>query len=199
MDIKLTMNNLNKNGIDTYLVDTKTDVINKIDELVNKGDTVAVGGSMTLDECGVTDYLCSGKFTFLDRNAASADVFFCSSNAVTENGELYNVDGFANRISAIAFGPKSVIMVVGTNKLVKNLDEAIYRVKTVCAPKNAARLTCDTYCKTTGKCKSLLNENSAMSDGCDGSGRICCDYLVSSRQRISGRIKIIFVNESLGY
>lgn len=211
MDLNKTMQNLNKNGIETYYTDTKEGVVPKIKELIKSGDTVAVGGSMSLFECGVLELLRSGDYNFLDRYAEgvdteqifrssyNADTYLCSSNAVTENGELYNVDGNSNRISSIAYGAKSVIMVVGINKIVQNLDEAIYRVKTIAAPKNCVRLNCDTYCNKTGKCKSLLLENPLMADGCSGDSRICCNYLVSAKQRHTGRIKIIFVGESVGY
>jgi len=119
-------------------------------------------------------------------------------NAVTADGVLYNVDGYANRVSALAFGPSRVIIIAGTNKIVKDLDEAVYRVKTVAAPLNAKRLGCDTYCAKTGRCVSLLKEHPQMSDGCDSEKRICCTYTVAARQRIKDRITVIIVNEELG-
>ena len=131
--------------------------------------------------------------------AFSADAYFCSSNAVTENGELYNVDGNSNRIAAISYGPKSVIMIVGYNKIVKNIDEAIKRVKTICAPKNCERLDINSYCNSKGECKSYLIENPEICDGCSSDTRICCNYLISSRQRHKDRIKVILVPEILGY
>lgn len=85
----------------------------------------------------------------------STDAYFTSANAITENGELYNVDGNSNRIAAIAYGPESVIVVAGYNKIVKNLDEAINRVKSTAAPANTVRLNCKTYCNETGDAPHL--------------------------------------------
>lgn len=214
MNINKTLENLNKNGIHTHFVQHKSDVIPKLKELITKGATVNVGGSMSLFECGVIDFLRSGDYVFQDRYAPNlspadilkvfeqahgCDVYLCSSNAITENGELYNVDGNSNRVSAIAHGPKAVIMIVSVNKIVKNIDEAINRVKTIAAPKNCVRLSCETYCREAGKCQSLLLENPSMTDGCNSAGRICCNYLVSVQQRQPGRITVVFVGEELGY
>ena len=115
---------------------------------------------------------------------------------MTERGELYNVDGFANRVAAIANGPKKVIMVVGINKIVPDLDAAIRRVKTIAAPLNTKRLNCDTYCYHTGVCMGL---EGGMTDGCNAPGRICCNYLVSAHQRHPDRITVILVGEPCGY
>ncbi len=205
MNVELTMKNLSKNGIDACLVKNKEEALEKVKSYLQKGDKVAMGGSLTLSECGVVELLQSKEYNFIDRKTSaieesySADVYFSSCNAITENGELYNVDGNSNRISAIAHGPKSVVMVVSTNKIVKDLDDAIYRVKTICAPLNTKRLNCDTYCNKNGKCASLLKEHSFMTDGCDSPSRICCNYLVSAKQRHIGRIKVILVDEKLGY
>ena len=126
-------------------VPDKEDVVPRLREMISAGSTVTCGGSVSLYQCGVIDFLRDGPYCFLDRDreglskedreeifrqAFSSDVYLCSSNAVTENGELYNVDGNSNRTAAILYGPKSVIMVVGINKIVRNLDEAVLRVKT---------------------------------------------------------------------
>lgn len=205
------MENLKKNNIEPYFVEKREDVVPLIEKLVARGATVAVGGSVSLTETGVLEHLRSGRYNFLDRYADGldrdgvteifrksfgADAYFCSSNAVTEEGELLNVDGNANRIAAISFGPKNVIMVVGVNKIVKNIDEATRRVKTVAAPKNCKRLGCRTYCYEKGVCADL---NGGIGKGCDSPDRICRHYLVSSKQSVYGRIKVIFVNEELGY
>ena len=125
-----------------------------------------------------------------------ADTYFCSANAVTTQGELYNVDGNANRIAAIAYGPKRVIMVVGINKIVPDLEAAIHRVKTVAAPRNVERLGCNTYCQKAGHCMGV---DGGMTDGCGAVGRICSGYLVSGWQRHKERIQVILVGESCGY
>lgn len=206
--------NLKKNNMDPYFVETKEAVVPLVKQLTNEGDTVSCGGSVTLKETGVFDLLKSGRYEFLDRSREgitpkevqeiyrktfSADVFFGSANALTEQGEIYNVDGNANRVSAITFGPESVILIIGKNKIVKDLNEAATRVKTVCAPKNCIRLGLDTYCAKMGKCVSLNKENPVMSDGCDSESRICCTYTVLGHQRTKNRIKVIIVNEELGF
>lgn len=212
--LDITMSNLNKNGISTFHVAKKSEVIPLLKQLMTKGDTIGVGGSATLSECGVIEFLRNGDYLFFDRydseltsaglqdvflKSNSADVYLCSSNAITEKGELYNVDGRSNRVSAIAHGPKSVILVVSVNKIVKNLEEAVFRVKTIAAPKNCQRLNSNTYCKDKGKCMSLLKDNTGMADGCDSPDRICCNYLVSAKQRQNGRIKVIFIDEEAGF
>lgn len=207
--LELTAKNLNKNNIKAYIVSNKDEVVTLISKLISKGSVVSNGGSMSLKECGVIDLLSNGDYNYIDRTAIdsyeaytktfSADAYFCSSNAVTENGELYNVDGNSNRISAIAYGPKSVIMVVGYNKIVKNLDEAVARVKKIAAPKNCVRLSSKTYCEKKGQCISCIDENNEMISGCDSDTRICCNYLVCARQRHKDRIKVILVPEELGY
>ena len=207
MDIKKVIENLEKNNMTAYCVKTKADVVPLIETLIKPGETVALGGSMSLFECGVIDFLRNGKYNFIDRykdgidvrqvylDSFGADTYFCSCNAVTEDGLLYNVDGNSNRVAAICYGPKSVIMVVGINKIVKDTNEAILRVKNTAAPKNAQRLSCKTYCAEKGHC---VSEESSFG-GCAGKDRICANYVISGRQRVPGRIKIIFVEESVGY
>lgn len=211
--IKVTKN-LEKNNMQVHYVDSKADVVNKVSELLSDGDTVGVGGSRSLTETGVLELLRNGKYKFLDRHVAglteediemifiasfSADVYICSSNAITESGELYNVDGNSNRVAAICYGPKSVIIVVGYNKIVRNLDDAIKRVKSIAAPANCNRLSRETYCKEKGECMSFLSDATDMANGCNSANRICCNYVVSAFQRKKDRIKVIIVGEELGY
>ena len=209
--IEKVINNLEKNNIKTFYLETKEEVVGLVSQFLNEGDTVAVGGSDSLFESGVIEFLRNGRYNFLDRHkiptqerrdinlkSMDADAYFCSCNAVTEAGELYNVDGNANRISAIAFGPKSVIMIVGKNKIVKNLDEAVKRIKTVIAPELCKLRGRNTYCKETGCCISITDQNISMTAGCDSSERICCSFLVTGKQRFKDRIKVILVNKDLG-
>lgn len=210
MDIEKTLNNLKRNNMEPYFLDSKEEVIPLLEKLIGKDDTVAVGGSETLSKLGIIDFLRNNR-NFLDRFAPNlkrdevmrifresffADAYISSSNAITENGELYNVDGNGNRIAAITFGPKSVIIIAGINKIVKDTDEAIKRVKTIAAPKNCVRLDRNTYCSKNGVC---VCEDGKIGSGCDSEDRICGTFAVAAKQVIKGRIKVIIVNETIGY
>ncbi len=213
--IQKLFKNLEKNRMKPLFAETKADAVNFVKDMLFDGCVITAGGSMSLKESGVLNLINDPRYNFKDRSAAGitpdeqqecykasigADFFFCSSNAVTENGELLNVDGFANRISSIAFGPKRVVMIVGVNKIVPDLKSAFLRVKKTAAPKNCVRLGLDTPCAKLGHCVSLLSNSSPdFADGCSGNTRICCDYLVSALQRQKDRITVILVNESLGY
>lgn len=210
--IEKTMKSLEKNNIKAFFVESKEDVVPLVKTLINKGESVSNGGSQSIKDAGVIDLLKSGDYDFIDRTglegedirqayikAFGCDTYFCSSNAVTENGELYNVDGNSNRVACIVYGPRQVIMVVGVNKIVKNINEAIERVKCKAAPPNTVRLSLDTPCSKTGKCVSLMYDNPMICDGCSSDKRVCCNYVVSARQRHKDRIKVILVNEELGY
>lgn len=211
ISIETTMKNLEHNNIEAIFAESRKDVVPLVEKLVKEGSTVAVGGSVTLEETGVLEHLRCGRYNFLDRyeegldgeqikdiyrKSFGADAYFCSSNAITEEGELFNVDGNANRIGAIAFGPKNVIIIAGVNKIVKNIDEAVKRVKTVAAPKNCVRLNRRTFCAQKGFC---ANMEGGIGKGCDSPDRICRHYMVSAKQAIFGRIKVIIVDEELGY
>lgn len=212
--LKKTIDNLNKNNMQSFLVERKEDIISLLKTLIPKGATIGVGGSETLNQVGVLELIRNGNYNFFDRyekgltpeqineimgKALTSDVFISSSNAVTENGELYNVDGRGNRIAAFCFGPKNLIVIVGANKIVKDVDAAVKRVKEIAAPKNTVRLSCNTPCAKTGKCVSLMKEKSEITDGCYSADRICVSYLISGRQRIKDRIKVIICKENLGY
>ena len=214
MDYKLIMKNLERNNFKPYLVKSKDDIIPLLKTIISKGDTVSVGGSMTLFETGVIDFLRNGDYNFLDRykeglsrddvgkiyrDSFFADAYLCSTNALLKSGALYNVDGNSNRVASIVFGPKSVIIIAGKNKIVNDFDEAVKRVKEIAAPKNVKRLSCETYCNIKEKCVSLNNENADVCDGCASNSRICCNYVLSSYQRVKDRIKVIIVDEDLGY
>ena len=196
---------LRRNNIYCECVDNSEEALDVISSLLNDGDTVAVGGSMTLFETGVIDLLRNGSYNFLDRyesgltpqdiaeiytKSFSADAYFMSSNAITEKGELYNVDGNGNRIAALIYGPKSVIIVAGYNKIVKDAEDAKKRVAEIAAPANCVRLGMDTPCTQTGKCAD-----------CKSDSRICATAVLTGKQlpRYKDRIKVILVGEELGY
>ncbi len=201
--IEKTMTALSKNLMKPYFAETREQLHAIIRELISDDKLITAGGSMTLKDSGVTDMLLSEyKGIYLDRSQASSpdevgeimrkafvsDTFLSGSNAVTEDGELYNVDGNGNRVSAMIFGPKQVIVVVGTNKIVRDMGEAVRRVETTAAPKNTVRLNCATPCAKTGECQH-----------CSSPARICCSYVRLAQQRVADRIKVIIVDEELGY
>lgn len=212
INIEKTLENLRRNNMDAYFAETGSEAVELAFSLIEKGATVGVGGSVTLNQLGILNILRSGDYNFLDRYAITerskfedifrqsllADVYMTSSNAITEDGELYNVDGTNNRVAAILYGPKSVIVIAGVNKVVANLFEAQKRVKTVAAPLNCKRLNKKTYCAEKGICAALDSECN-MADGCSSSDRICRNYVISGPQAQKGRIKVILVNEELGY
>lgn len=206
------MKNLEKNGMKPFYVETKEEVLPLVKSLVAEGESVSHGGSETLKECGIIELISNGKYDYIDRSkyegeavreayikAFGCDTYLTSSNAVTERGELYNVDGNSNRVACIVYGPKQVVMVVGKNKIVPDIDAAIKRVKEKAAPPNCVRLGIPSPCSKLGKCVSLTKENPFMCDGCAADTRICCNYVVSAKQRHKDRIKVIIVNEDLGY
>ncbi len=196
---------LRKNNIFCECAENCDEALDIISGLVSVGETVAVGGSVTLFESGVINFLRSGNYNFLDRydktlvpeqvkdifiKSFSADTYFMSSNAITEKGELYNVDGNGNRVAALIYGPKSVIVVAGYNKIVRDVEEARKRVCEIAAPANAVRLETGTPCTEIGKCVN-----------CSLDRRICSTQVVTGFQSVKNkdRIKVILVGEELGY
>ncbi|MDT8716799.1 lactate utilization protein [Clostridium sp. 19966] len=203
MTIERTIKALEKNNMNGYYINSRDELIEKINSLINEGDMITVGGSATLNETGILELLRSGKYNFLDRykeglsgeeigeifrKAFFCDAYFTSTNALTENGELYNVDGNGNRVAAMLFGPKKVIVICGVNKIVKNIEEAVERNKRCSAPMNAKRLNKPTPCAKVGYCMD-----------CSSSGRICNEYTVIKRQSNKERIHVLILNEALGY
>ena len=201
--IERTIVNLEKNNIKAYYAKSDDEIFQTIKDIVKDGETVSVGGSMTLFETKIIDFLRSGRYNFLDRykenltqtdlkeiyrKSFSANTYFASANAITEEGEIFNVDGNGNRVAAILYGPDKVILIVGVNKIVKNIDEAIKRNKDISGPANAKRLNLQTPCAKVG-----------YSMDCESKDRICCEYTVIKRQRNENRIHVIFVNDNLGF
>ena len=203
--VERTLKALAKNRIPAVFVATKEEAVEAVRGMLKPGDVVSCGGSMTLAESGVRDLLKSGEYEFLDREAMdpqeayrrtfSADVFLMSANAITEDGELYNVDGNGNRVAALIYGPKRVIVVAGVNKLVRDLDEAVSRVKCMAAPANGVRLQTHTPCSRMGRCSGA---DGRMTAGCASERRMCCQYVVTGYQR-EDRIRVVLVGEELGY
>lgn len=212
--IKRTMEALERNNMNAYYAEDIATATKLALGFIKDGDTISHGGSVTLSQLGLTDAFKCGKYNYLDRSAPGlsaeaiteiyrktffADAYFTSSNAVTANGELYNVDGNSNRVAPMLFGPEKVVVIVGVNKIVDDINEAAYRVKHSAAPLNCVRLNKETYCSKQGKCVTVEDENAHFCDGCTSPDRICCNYTVMSVQRNKGRVNVIIVNENLGY
>lgn len=194
--------NLNSRNMEAYYAETKEDALKKALEWIPKGSSVAWGGSMSIQEIGLKQVICEGDYEEYDREGArtpeekrqielatyDCDYFLTSANAISEDGIIVNIDGFANRVSAIAYGPRHVIMIVGMNKVVRDVDAAVSRARNEAAPINAQRFDLDTPCCKTGQCFD-----------CKSPQTICCQFLITRYSRHSGRIKIILVNEELGF
>ena len=198
MKINRTIEALKKNNMNGYYAKNRDEVIELIKDIVKEGSKVAVGGSETLSELGILEHLRSGRYDFLDRykegltreevtnifkQSFLADAYLSSCNAITENGELYNVDGNGNRVAAMLYGPDKVIVICGINKIVKDVDEAIKRNREISAPMNAKRLNKKTPCTKVGYCMN-----------CNSLERICNEYTLIKKQRSSERMY-----ENLGY
>lgn len=193
--------NLKKRHFDAYYFSTREEAVAKVMELIPEGDSVSWGGTMTVDELGIKDLLRQRGQKIIDRDAVPseqrvdtmrqgllADTFLTSSNAITESGELYNIDGNGNRVAAMIFGPKSVIVVAGMNKVVSDMDEAYARVRHYTAPQVVQRFpNAKTPCNVTGMCADCKGEDS------------CCAYMVETRVcRPAGKIKVVLIGEDLG-
>lgn len=212
--IKKTIENLKKNNINAVYIEKKQDIKDYIEQLLPLNCSVTSGGSQTMVETGVSDLIKSDRYNFIDRfkktesqaekdeitaKIFTADYFFASCNAVTENGEIVNVDGTSNRVAAIMYGPKKVYLIVGSNKIVKDIDEGFLRIKKIAAPKNTVRLNCATYCREKGECVALQKDSFGIADGCGSNQRICCNYTVNAHQSVKDRINVIICGDSLGY
>ena len=167
--------------------------------LIPEGATVTMGGGMSVHEIGLVEALKAGDYHFIDRHAMEdkraamlaaydADVFLASANAITEDGVMINIDGNANRVSAIAQGPRKVVLIVGMNKVCPDIDSAYKRARNVAAPINTQRFGLSTPCTKTGACSD-----------CKSPDTICCQFLMTRFSRHDGRIHVILVNESLGF
>ena len=193
---------LESRNMEGYFAGSKEEALEIAQNLIPEGSSVGWGGSMSIQEIGLQEKICKGNYKVYNRDICKdpkekkatelaimdADYFLCSSNAVTEDGILVNVDGMCNRVASIAWGPRNVVMIVGMNKIVKTVDDAVSRVRNEAAPVNAQRFDLDTPCCKTGACFD-----------CKSPQTICCQFLVTRFSRVKGRIKVILVNEDLGF
>ena len=194
--------NLKRRHIEGFYCASAQEAVKKVSELIEDGSSVTWGGTMTVRDLGIPDYLRNrGTLQVLDRDlvktpeekrdmylrAFSADVYLSSLNAISEDGVIVNIDGNGNRVAAITYGPKRVIFVVGLNKVCGTVEAALVRARTTAAPINAARFDIATPCQTDGMCH---NCNSAQS---------ICNFVHFLRNSPGGRHTVVLVGEELGY
>lgn len=199
---KKVIEGLQSRNMEGFYANSKEEALAKMLELIPEGSSIGWGGTMSVAAIGGFDAIHNGKYQLFDRDAAQtkeekekvhrkiffADYFLTSANAITEDGILVNIDGNANRVSAIAFGPAHVIIVAGMNKIVKSEEDALHRAKNIAAPINAQRFGLETPCAKTGVCYD-----------CKSHDTICCQTLITRYSKHDGRIKVILVNEDLGF
>lgn len=193
---------LDRRNMTGHYAETCEEAVEIALQLTPEGSVVSFGGSVTVSETGIRDALKAGNYDVRDpwdisdpadnmrarRESLLADVFYTSTNAITIDGELINVDGNGNRVAGLIFGPKRVIVVAGANKVVADEAEGRARIKTMAAPANNLRLGNETPCAVTGKCANCM------------SPRTICDHtVITRRSHIPGRVHVILVNEDLGY
>lgn len=193
---------LEKNGMKAYLVEDAQAARELVNAMIKDHETVCDGGTMTLQETGILDMLNHRDLVFHShsdptmtreqsdaeaRKAFSADTFIASTNAVTLQGELVNIEGHGNRVSAMIFGPKQVIIVAGYNKIVEDEEAAKKRIREIAAPANSVRLHKQTPCSKTGSCQDCYSKD-----------RICSSYVKINYDK-EDRIRVILIAEAYGY
>ena len=194
--------NLAKRQIEGYYCSDRKSALEKTLELIPKGATIGWGGSMTIIETGILDAIQNDNYKIINRDMAKtleeqkriyseifcADFFLMSTNAITLDGELINIDGRGNRVSFLCFGPQNVLILIGMNKVVTDIESGFKRVHNIASPPNAIRLNKKTPCAITGKCED-----------CYSADCMCGQFVITRRSGIPNRIKVILIGEELGY
>ena len=194
--------NLKNRNIEGYYAKDKEEALKIALGLIPEGSTVGWGGSASISEIGLKQAVCEGNYEVINRDVCKtpeekraaelkcfdSDYFLASANAVTRDGVLVNIDKFANRIAAISYGPRNVILVIGMNKVVRSIEDAAKRARDEASTINAARLNTETPCRNTGMCYD-----------CKGAKSLCCQILVTRSSAVDGRMKVILVNDALGF
>lgn len=194
--------NFNKRQIEGYYCPSKKAALEKALELMPKGSSVGWGGSMTLIEMGLIDAIKKGDYKVIDREITAnteelrniygeiccADYFLMSTNAITLDGELINIDGRGNRVAFLCFGPRNVLILVGMNKVVTDVETGVKRTREIASSPNAIRLNRKTPCAITGRCQDCYSPDC-----------MCGQLVVTRRSGIPNRIKVILIGEELGY
>lgn len=195
---------LKSRRINCCYCETAKEASDLVMKMIPKGAVVSQGGSATLDQTGIREALLQrSEITFIDpyadglspeekitrrRQGLTADFFLCSTNAITRNGQLVNRDGMGNRVSAMIFGPRKVVVVAGMNKIVPDIETALARIETVAAPMNTRRLNRKTPCASTLLCEE-----------CSSPDRICAATTIIDWQMDPDRMWVILIGESLGF
>lgn len=199
---QVLVKNLRSRGFEAYYCADKTSALEQALALIPAGATVGWGGATSAQQIGLMDAVKAGAYMVIDRDTASspeeriklmkqclgADVFLTGANALSLDGQMVNIDGMGNRVAAIVYGPDSVVVVAGMNKVEDTMEAAVARARTVAAPMNKQRFPAETPCLVTGSCADC------KSDGC-----ICNQILITRNCRPKGRIKVVLVGEDLGF
>lgn len=198
---QLLIKNLKSRHFEAYYCATKREALEQALALIPRGSVVGWGGALSAQQIGLIDALNAGDYQTIDRDKAAnpkerdalmkkclmAEVFVTGANALSLDGQMVNIDGNGNRVAAIVYGPDSVVVIAGMNKVVDTLEDAVTRARTVAAPLNKQRFNLDTPCEATGTCANC------KSDGC-----ICNQILITRNCKPTGRIKFVIVGEELG-
>ncbi len=200
---QLALTALKANGFEVIYADNSKEALDKVMFLIPKEAKVGIGGSVTVRDIGLVEAIEKQNNTiFMDwgkpielkeklkvrKESLTSDVYLTSSNAITLQGQLVNIDGTGNRVSAMVFGPKKVIIIAGANKLVDTLDEALARIRNIAGPLNGKRLNLNTPCALTGKCTD-----------CNSPDRMCRITVILEKKPNLSDITIVLVGENLGY
>jgi L-lactate utilization protein LutB len=201
--IKKVILNLKHNNMAGYFVENKEELLQLIGTLMRNGEKVGCGDSVTLEETGVFNFVRNNDFNFYDKHQSDltsdekraiylenfdVDTFLTGTNAITLDGKLFNIDGNGSRVAPMLYGPKQVIVVVGINKLVDTVDDAVNRTRQIAAPLDAKRLKKNTPCTNLDKCIDCRHKQ-----------RICNDFVLITGQFVKDRIKVIIINQSYGF
>jgi L-lactate utilization protein LutB len=204
--VQRTLAALKKNGFDVMYYPTRTEVIARVLQLVPPNALVGIGGSVTIREIGLVDSLEQRGNTIIShweaqkkrqkpeevmkarKLLARADAFLTSTNAITEEGHLVNIDHAGQRVAAMIFGPQKVIIIAGVNKIVRNVEQAIERIRNIAAPMNAKRLNLQIPCTETGLCSD-----------CKSPSRICNVTTIIERRPVHTNSIIILLGEPVGF
>ncbi|MCR5452919.1 MAG: lactate utilization protein [Lachnospiraceae bacterium] len=193
------MKGLESRNMTAYYAASKEEAKKLALSLIPEGSKVTNGGVRSAEQIGLLDAVKEGNYEYIDRHEAedkeaatlmaySCDFYISSANAITEDGVLVNIDGNANRVSAISYGPKKVLFIIGMNKVADDVDGAMKRARNLAAPANAQRFGLNTPCAKTGACAN-----------CKSPDTICCQFLITRYSRQKDRIHVILVNEDLGF